>query len=153
MSSFAFDTGYGDKPTIFEISIMLCGTTYHYEFAMQGKKVSYELLTKKRRRTEKLLERTSPSFKDISLRSELKGFDGAKQVVKEKALCLPVAAILNNQLAAKIVEAIKSIRVVNMTGARLGPAQRESFSDERLKKIYWHHTESRSKYPGYQCII
>jgi AAA15 family ATPase/GTPase len=134
VQSFAFDMGYREKPTRFTLSILLNGITYYYEFAMKGKQVVYELLTKKRRRTEKLLERLSPSYKDIALHSELKDFESMKQVVKEEALCLPLAALLNNRLATEIVEAIKSIQIVNMAGARLGPAQQQSFSSERLEK-------------------
>ena len=114
--TFAFDEDYRDKPTDFMIEIILDGT-------------------KKRRRTEKLIERTSSSYKDINLFSELKNFEGTKYVVKESALCLPVAALLNNPLAMKIVNAIKGITVVSMTAARLNPAESEaSFSEERINK-------------------
>lgn len=100
-----------------------------------GKKIESELLTKKYRRTEKLIERTSSSFKDIILRSELKDFENKKQAVKEEALCLPIAALLNNKLASKIVDAIQEIQIVSMTAARLKPTKsKESFSDERLEK-------------------
>ena len=100
-----------------------------------GKKIESELLTKKYRRTEKLIERTSSSFKDIILRSELKDFENKKQAVKEEALCLPIAALLNNKLASKIVDAIQGIQIVSMTAARLKPTKsKESFSDERLEK-------------------
>lgn len=133
--SFAFDVRYQEKPTKFEIDILIDKTNYHYEFAIQGKMVVSELLTKKYHRTEKLVERSSSSYKDIILRSELKEFENTKQVVKPEALCLPVAALLNNRLAAEIVSAIKRIQVVSMTAARLRPAQtKESFSDERLCK-------------------
>lgn len=132
---FAFDLDYQDKPTTFAIEIIIDGTTYHYEFDIRGRVVERELLTKKYRRTEKLLERTSPSFRDIALHSELRDFEMTKQVVKEEALCLPVAAMLNNPLALKIVNAIKSIQVINMTAARIQPTNtRASFSDERLQK-------------------
>jgi len=65
---------YQDRPTTLGIDIVLNGVSYHYEFSIQGKTVVREILTKKFRRTEKLIERTS-SFKDILLRSELKGFE------------------------------------------------------------------------------
>ena len=59
----------------------------------------------------------------------------AKQVVKEEALCLPIAALLNNKMALKINAAIKGICVVSMTAARLKPTNsKEAFSDERLAK-------------------
>ena len=56
-------------------------------------------------------------------------FDGTKQVVKEESLCLPIAALLNNALASKIVKAIKDIQVVNMAATKLTPTNsQESFS-------------------------
>ena len=132
---FAFDEDYRNKPTNFMIEIVLQGITYRYEFSVLGKEIIAEKLTKKRRRTETLIERTSSSYKDISLFSELKSFENTKQVVKESALCLPVAAILNNALASKIVAAIKGITVVSMTAARLNPAESEaSFSKDRIEK-------------------
>lgn len=135
VKSFAFDKDYRDKPTVFMIEIILHGITYRYEFSVLGREIVSERLTKKRRRTEKLIERTSSSYKDISLFSELKSFENTKQVVKESALCLPVAALLNNALASKIVAAIKGITVVSMTAARLNPAESEtSFSNARIEK-------------------
>lgn len=134
VSTFAFDTSYRDKPTTFSIDLVLDSTTYHYSFSIQNKKIVSELLTKKRKRTEKLLERRAPSYQEIMLYSELKGFENTKHVVKEEALCLPVAALLNNPLASKIVAAIKGIQVISMTAARLNPADsREAFSDERVE--------------------
>ena len=132
---FAFDKRYHEAPTKFSIDIMIEKITYHYEFVVKGKMILYELLTKKLHRTEKLIERTSPAYTDITLRSELKDFENMKQVVKSEALCLPVAALLNNPLALKIVTAIKSIQAVNMTAAKITPAQnKESFSEERIAK-------------------
>ncbi|MCL2547372.1 MAG: ATP-binding protein [Oscillospiraceae bacterium] len=135
VSKFAFDTAYKDKPSCFAISINLGETTYSYSFCIHGKKIVSELLTKKYRRTEKILERTSPSFKDISLRSELKGFESAKHIVNEEALCLPVAAIFNNEFANKVVSAITNIQVISMTAAKIHPAEtKESFSISRREK-------------------
>lgn len=135
VKTFAFDESYSQKPVKFIIEMVIDGVTYHYEFDILGKKVVYELLTKKYQRTEKLIERTSASYKDIMLKSELKDFEPTKQAVKEEALCLPVAALLNNTLATKIKEAIKNIQVVSMTAARLKPTHsKESFSTERLQK-------------------
>lgn len=135
ITTFAFDMSYEEKPTRFIVEIILDGITYHYEFAVLNRKIEYELLTKKYRRTEKLIERTSPSYKDIILKSDLKDFENTKQVVKEEALCLPIAALLNNEMALKINAAIKGICVVSMTAARLKPTNsKEAFSDERLAK-------------------
>ena len=118
VKQFMFDVAYQERPSKFAIEIVLDETTYYYEFSVREKKIESELLTKKYRRTEKLLERTSSLYKDIVLRSELKDFENKKQAVKEEALCLPVAALLNNSLASKIVDAIQGIQVVSMTAAR-----------------------------------
>lgn len=132
---FAFDTRYQGEPTTFEVDIVLDGVSYHYEFSIHGKVIEREILTKKRRRTENLIERTSPEFKDISLHSELKGFEFAKQVVKPEALCLPVAAMLNNPLAIQLIAAIRDIQVVSMTASRLNPPDpKRVFTDERIAK-------------------
>lgn len=132
---FAFDTQYQDKPTTFGIGIVLSGVSYHYEFSIQGKTVVREILTKKFRRTEKLIERTSSSFKDILLRSDLKGFEPTKQTVKPEALCLPVAAMLNNPLAARLNAVICGIQVVSMAAGRLNPINpQKTFTEERIAK-------------------
>lgn len=132
---FAFDTQYQDKPTTLGIDIVLDGVSYHYELSLQGKTVVREILTKKFRRTEKLIERTSPSFKDILLRSDLKGFEPTKQTVKPEALCLPVAAMLNNPLAARLNAVICGIQVVSMAAGRLNPINpKKTFTEERIAK-------------------
>ena len=135
VKSFAFDTQYQDKPTTLGIDIVLDGVSYHYEFSIQEKTVVREILTKKFRRTEKLIERTSPSFKDILLRSDLKGFEPTKQTVKPEALCLPVAAMLNNPLAARLNAVICGIQVVSMAAGRLNPINpKKTFTEERIAK-------------------
>ena len=57
ITKFAVDVDYADRPTSFSIDMLIDSITYHYEFSLQDDKVIYELLTKKYRRTEKLLER------------------------------------------------------------------------------------------------
>lgn len=133
VKKFAFDATYQDRPTTFAIDVVIAEITYHYKFSVAGKTIVYELLTKKHRRTEKLLERTSPHYKDIVVRSDLKGFEAMKKTVKEETLCLPIAAMLNNSLAIKIIEAIRDIKVLNMAAGKLGPLNpRESFSPSRM---------------------
>lgn len=135
VQQFAFDTAYINKPTTFGIDLIIGKTMYHYEFSIRGIEIVSELLTKKIRRTEKILVRTSPFNKDIRVRSELKEFDGMKSTVKPNSLCLSIAAMLNNPLAQSIVDAIQGINVLNMTAPRLRPsAEEEAFSSERIKK-------------------
>jgi AAA15 family ATPase/GTPase len=135
VKTFGFDDIYCDKPSTFSIDIMLDNITYHYEFSIKDKKVIYEFLSKKYRRTEVLLERISPKNKDILLKSDLKGFDIYKQAVKEEALCLGIAHALDVPLAIKLVYAINSINVFNMASPRLRPTDpKKSFSIERKQK-------------------
>lgn len=132
---FAFNMASQEKPTTFGIEIVIDRTVYHYEFSILRRQVVSELLTKKYRRTEVLIERTSPAYKDIVLRSELKGFDPTKQVVKAEALCLPIAAILNNPLATQIYYSLIGIQVVSMTAGRLNPINpKKTFSRKRVEK-------------------
>jgi predicted ATP-binding protein involved in virulence len=133
--TFAFDSEYKDNPTYLALDIVLDGIAYHYSFEIKGKKIVSECLTKKHRRTEKLIERTSPTHNSISLRSELKSFEGTKNVVREESLCLPMAAMLNNPLAIKLLDAICSITVLNMTAPHSAPhPDIEAFTEERLDK-------------------
>lgn len=131
---FAFDIEYQGMPTTLGIDIIIDSTTYHYEFSVLEQKIVHELLTRKYRRTEKVLERTSPSFQDITVKSELKSFEDMKRVVKEDALCLVMAAMLNNDFANMLVDAIKEISIFNMTSPRLNPGEMEAFSEERIEK-------------------
>ena len=80
---FAFDRNYANKPTNFAIEVVIEDVTYSYSFSIQGKTILSELLTKKKQRTQELLRRTSSSFKDIQLFSELRDFENTKHVVKE----------------------------------------------------------------------
>lgn len=131
---FAFDIAYQELPTTLGIDMIIDDVTYHYEFSVLEQKIVHELLTKKYRRTEKILERTSPSFQDITVKSELKGFEDTKRVVKEDALCLVMAAMLNNDFANMLVDAIKEINIFNMTSPRLNSGELEAFSEERIEK-------------------
>lgn len=131
---FMFDTEYKELPTNLSIDLSINGTLYHYEFSVKGKKIVYELLTKKYRRTEKILERKSPAYQDIKLRSELKSFENTKNVVREDALCLAMAAILNNEFAQLIASSISEINISNMTLSYLDPTGPEAFSEERIAK-------------------
>lgn len=134
IDGFAFDVKYTDDPTLFGIEIIIGKTTYHYEFSILKGKILSELLTKKYRRTEKLIERTSPNNSDIILKSELRELDGMKHIVRPEALCLAMASVLNNELASKIIEAIDGINVFNMASPQLDPARIELFSEENMKK-------------------
>lgn len=132
--NFAFDTAYQNKPTTFGIEIVVNEILYSYEFSILGKKIVYESLTKKFRRTQKLIHRISSSYKDIELFCDLKSLAPTKKVVKEEALCLPMLAFLNNQLAINIMNAILGVGVYNMALRNDYVPKKEQFSHERLEK-------------------
>ena len=131
---FIFDIEYEAIPVTLGADFMIENVTYHYEFSILKQKIIHELLTKKYRRTEKILERTSPDYRDITLKSELKSFETMKNVVKENMLCLTMAFVLNNELANTLVDAIKEIKILNMTVPHLGARNPEAFSKERIQK-------------------
>ena len=128
---FLFDRNGGNIPSEYEIEIIMEGITYNYSFATFNGLIIAEKLTKKRLRTEIILLRTAPEFSSITLKSELSNFLPNVSVVKDRALCLSMAAFLNNPLAAKLVAAINSIAVVNMANLNgLRHITKENFTEE-----------------------
>lgn len=131
---FKFNKANADKPTHFEIEMFIDGVIFTYAFDIKHGKILFEQLTKKKRRTETILIRTSPSFGDIKLKSELKSFENNVSVVKENVLCLSMAAFLNNETADKIMQFINSIEVVNMASMKLNHITRETCTVENIRK-------------------
>lgn len=133
---FKFDVSAKESATSYSIQLMIDGVIYTYSFSVADNyDIVSETLTKKKRRTEMILERTSPKFESITLKSELRSFESNIHVVKNNALCLSMASFLNNDIATKIVSIITSIQVVNMAALRgLSNLDEESFSDEMKEK-------------------
>lgn len=128
---FIFDKNGSGIPSEYEIEILMDGITYNYSFAIHDSLIVSEKLTKKKQRTETILLRTSPEYSSIVLKSELSSFMPNVSVVKERALCLSMAAFLNNPLASKIVSAISKITVVNMANLNgLRNITKENFTEE-----------------------
>lgn len=133
---FKFDVSGKERATSYSIQILIEDVLYTYSFSIaENYDVISEKLTKKKRRTETILERTSPKFESITLKSELKSFENNVYVVKNNALCLSMASFLNNKLATLIVSTITNIQVVNMAAMRgLSNLSEESFSAEQKEK-------------------
>lgn len=133
--NFKFETSYNDKPTLLGLCIVIGKTAYTYEFTIKNGIIQTERLQKKYRRTETILERTSPSYTDIRLKSELASFETNLKVVKEEVLCLSMASFLNNSFAMQLIAAIREIPVLNMASLRVGMnIDEEAFSENRLDK-------------------
>jgi len=118
---FKFNTTNKNKPTTFSIELIIDEVLYSYKFSRLDGKIIEEYLTKKSKRTEKILERTSPLFNDIIVKSELSSFKNNLNVVKDNVLCLSIAAFLNNDFAMRIVDAITKIDVISMYTALGSP--------------------------------
>lgn len=133
---FKFDISGKDRCTSYAMEIIIGDVLYTYSFSVaENHDILSEKLTKKKRRTEIILERTSPKYESIMLRSELKSFQNNVHVVKDNALCLSMASFLNNELATQIVAAVTNIRVVNMAAMRgLSNLDEEAFSDEKKEE-------------------
>ncbi|MBR2590207.1 MAG: ATP-binding protein [Clostridia bacterium] len=113
---FRFKEEFRSLPTEYEIIISIDGTCYTYSFQVLDQRIISEKLLKKYKRTEILIDRKSPHFEDILLKSDLKSFELFRSTVKENVLCLSMAMFLNNSLAVRIYKAITEIIVINMTG-------------------------------------
>lgn len=133
---FKFNASSKERATSYIIQLLIDDITYTYSFSVsENSEILSEQLTKKKRRTEVILNRTSPEYESIELKSELKSFQDNVRVVKNNALCLSMASFLNNKLANKIVEAITNIRVVNMAAMRgLSNLDEETFSDDKKEQ-------------------
>lgn len=133
---FKFDVAGKRRETSYSIQILIDDVLYTYSFSIaENHDVISEKLTKKKRRTETILERTSPKFESIILKSELKSFQDNVHVVKNNALCLSMASFLNNKLATTIVATITNIQVVNMAAMRgLSNLSEETFSAEKKEE-------------------
>lgn len=132
---FKFEKSYSDKPTLLGVCIVIGKTSYTYEFTIKKGVIMTERLQKKYRRTQTIMERTSPSYLDIKLTSELLSFQPNLKVVKQDVLCLSMASFLNNKLAMQLDDAIRDIPVINMASVRVGMnIGEEAFSKSRLKK-------------------
>lgn len=128
---FLFDVKGNESPSEYAIEIVLDGIIYNYSFGVHNGLIVFEKLTKKRYRTETILSRTSPSYNSIELKSELASFASNVSVVKDRTLCLSMAAFLNNPLASQLVSAISDIIVVNMMNVNgLRNITQENFTEE-----------------------
>lgn len=133
---FKFNAASKERSTSYKIQLLLDTITYTYSFEVaESNEILSEELTKKRRRTETILSRSSPSYDSIELKSELKSFQNNVTVVKNNALCLSMASFLNNKLATKIIDAITSVQVINMASMRgLSNLSEDTFSDDKKEK-------------------
>lgn len=128
---FLFDISGKEIPTEYAIEIVLDGIIYNYSFSVHNGLILTEKLTKKKKRRETILLRTSPEYSSIELKSELASFATNISVVKDRALCLSMAAFLNNPLASKLVSAISNIAVVNMANLNgLRNITQENFTED-----------------------
>lgn len=135
-NQFKFDISSNERETSYAVQIIIDDVLYTYSFSVdENHDILSEKLTKKKRRTETILERTSPKYESITLKSELKSFQNNVHVVKDNALCLSMASFLNNEIATMIVDTIANIQVVNMAAMRgLSNLNEETFSDKNKEE-------------------
>lgn len=136
IETFIFDVNSKNEPTYFKIVVLIDETTYLYTVKVKDGEIIYEELAKKYKRTEALIIRTSPDYKDIKLKSEFVSFSKHISVVRKNALCLPMAAMLNHELAGKIMDEIMGIRIINMSALRGVPVFDEENTDSETLKRY-----------------
>ena len=132
---FKFEAGYENIPIYFCIELLIDDILYTYSFKTLNNIIIEEKLYKKVKRRELILNRTSERYEDIELKGELLSFKPNIHIVKEKALCLSMANILNNKLAHKIIGAINKIIVINMSKFKsLNILSESEYTEEKLNK-------------------
>lgn len=131
-SPFLFDAKYVNTPSEFGIELIIDNITYSYEYSLLDGFIKYERLYRKVKRKELILDRTET---DIVLKSGLQSFKPFVSVLKENALCLSMAAILNNELASSVVEAIDGIRLIfDLKGYVSSMDVNEAYSESRIEQ-------------------
>jgi hypothetical protein len=136
IETFIFDVNSKNNPTFFKIVVLIDETRYIYTVEVKNGEIIYEELAKKYKRTEVLIKRTSPDYKDIKLKSDFSSFMKNIAVVRKNALCLPMAAMLNHELAGKIMDEIMNIRIINMSALRGVPVFDGDNTDSEALKRY-----------------
>lgn len=140
---FKFEDGYENVPTTFTIEVIIDGTLYLYSFKTLNEIIIEEKLYKKNKRTELILNRTSPSLVDVEVKSDLAKVrhdldyigDYVGLHIQEKVLFLPLIAKSFNPLAENILEAILSMEIIEMQKIKTPREFTEkSYNDERMKK-------------------
>lgn len=132
---FKFEAGYESIPIYFCIELLIDDILYTYSFKTLNNIIIEEKLYKKVKRRELILNRTSERYEDIELKGELLSFKPNIHIVREKALCLSMANILNNKLAHKIIGAINKIIVINMSKFKfLNILSESEYTEEKLNK-------------------
>lgn len=115
---FKFSLKNKEESTSYKFTFIMDEIEYSYGFEILNKEIHSEILTRKKKRTEVILSRTSPAYEDIILKSEFRDFEKSKSSVKNNVLCLSMAYFLNNTFAMKIFDAIADITVINMSNLR-----------------------------------
>lgn len=136
IETFKFDVASKNKATEFKIELVIDDILYTYSFSILEGKIQKEFLSKKNKRTEVLLKRTSPKYEDIILRSDLLGFKPTVSVVRDDALCLAMAAMLNNTLANRVINEIMNFRILNMSAFGGTPVFDDEDTDDETIKRY-----------------
>lgn len=113
---FLLKEGYQDKPSFFELVVLLEGNVYRYGFEINGKQVESEwLFVKKSSRETRFFTRVRQDI-DVNTRA----FPEAKDIVKrtrEDALLLSVAVQWNGKVARKIRDAVT--KIFTTTGSKM----------------------------------
>lgn len=136
IDTFQFDVDFQLEPSEFEIEIMLNNIIYNYSFKIRDGKILEEYLSKRDKRTEYLIKRSSSNHKDIVLRSDMSSFKNNTNVVREDSLCLAMAAMLNHELANTILDEIMNYKLIHMMALGGAPVFDDRNFDESTKEKY-----------------
>lgn len=112
IDSFKFNTTSDKKPIVFEMSFTINDVLYTYGFKVLDQMINEEWLYKKLKRTVKLLDRTSPEWKDITLCGDLKDGEAIKRYTRKDSLFISTATTFNIELAEDITKWFSEITIL-----------------------------------------
>lgn len=111
---FRFVEGYENKPSKFEIDIIVKDTEYNYGFEIMKGTIIKEWLNKKIKRTTPVFLRESSDYKDIKLFGDFKNENKILEKVSKKTLFLGIAAMFNNKAANEITNWFEKLDILGI---------------------------------------
>lgn len=111
---FKFSVETAGEPTAFEAAFILDETLYRYGFEIIKGQINKEWLYKKVNRDTPVFERSSADWESIKILGKLKDAEAIKKHTRKDALFITTAAMLNIELADKIIKWFTSLAIFTL---------------------------------------
>jgi len=111
---FKFSADSDGEPTQFEVAFLLEDSLYRYGFELFKGQINKEWLFKKVSRNTPVFYRGGSDWETIKLHGEMKDAEGIKKHTRRDSLFISTAALLNIELADKILKWFSSLAIFTL---------------------------------------